>query len=115
MMIEAQRAEKRKQAANAITADGCGTSKQTRFSSICQEPGQKSTTCPRRGNLPRKKGKKQNAQTVELVVTGRTLAITQRWFCMLSKMQLQNSMQFASELVRLRNLYCAVEGSVAIT
>ncbi|KAM3295962.1 hypothetical protein ACQJBY_038339 [Aegilops geniculata] len=50
-----------------------------------------------------KKGKKQNAQTVASVVTGRTHAITLRLFCML-KMLLQSSMRSASDPVTMKNL-----------
>jgi hypothetical protein len=36
-------------------------SKQTRFCSICKRPGHKSTTCPDRGDLPKKKPKKRGS------------------------------------------------------
>ena len=39
------------------TVEGYGTSKRTRFRSICREPGHKSTTCPQRGDIPQKKRK----------------------------------------------------------
>lgn len=35
----------------------CGTSKHTRFCSICRQPGHRSTTCRQRGDLPQKQRK----------------------------------------------------------
>lgn len=43
--------------ANGHNAERCGTSKRTRFCSICREPGHKSTTCPLQGDAPRKERK----------------------------------------------------------
>lgn len=54
------KSKKYKRATNAQAADGCGTSKHTRFCSICREPGHKSTTCPQRGDLPQKERKEAN-------------------------------------------------------
>ncbi|KAM3349064.1 hypothetical protein ACQJBY_022306 [Aegilops geniculata] len=46
-----------KQCKPAQDVDKCGTSKRTRFCSICRKPGHKSTTCPQRGDLPQKEMK----------------------------------------------------------
>ena len=43
-----------KDATNGKAHDGSGTSKRTRFCSICCGAGHKSTTCSQRGDLPRK-------------------------------------------------------------
>ncbi|XBI11238.1 hypothetical protein VPH35_138335 [Triticum aestivum] len=51
------KSKKFKKAAGGDDADKCGTSKRTRFCSICREPGHKSTTCPQRGDLPPKQRK----------------------------------------------------------
>lgn len=48
------KSKRMKQRTAAEDVDRCGTSKRTRFCSICREPGHKSTTCPRRGGLPLK-------------------------------------------------------------
>lgn len=54
------RGAKNKKPKNSKKVDaegGCGTSKRTRFCSICREPGHKSTTCPQRGDMPPKQRK----------------------------------------------------------
>ncbi|XBI25055.1 hypothetical protein VPH35_050048 [Triticum aestivum] len=51
------KSKKFKGTVNSQAPDGGGTSKRTRFCSICREPGHKSTTCPQRGDLPRKERK----------------------------------------------------------
>ncbi|XP_037488827.1 uncharacterized protein LOC119367410 isoform X2 [Triticum dicoccoides] len=51
------KSKKFKDATNGKAPDGSGTSKRTHFCSICRGAGHKSTTCPQRGDLPRKERK----------------------------------------------------------
>ncbi|KAM3256860.1 hypothetical protein ACQJBY_049330 [Aegilops geniculata] len=73
---------------NAQAADICGTSKHTCFYSICREPGDRAPHVHKEVIFLKKKEKRQNVQTVTSVVTGKTLATSQRFCCMLLKMLL---------------------------